>query len=246
VNALEPASDRAPVAQPASAPDARTAPPGVVRVDPAPVARARRPELQPRALLTWGLAAVALALGILLCALALAVLVGVLSLMNGGAFRSMGQPLGEAAQRSAQAVAEAEQSVRDAFDPRHPPRGGLRQDAEFDALQVVGVGELLGEAGASELRLAGLAKRNDAQDLATAQYAIIRRALAAPQPRRVLGVPLGEDRGEQEHYLYRGQSFRLGARYYKVNWVSLDRQQVGVARYRSADDLIGPLAFEYD
>jgi len=197
-------------------------------------------------LLTWALAAVALALGILLCALALAALVGVLSVMNGGAFRSLGQPLGEAAQRSAQAVAEAEQSVRDTFDPRHPPRGGLRQDAEFDALQVVGVGELLGEAGVSELRLASLAKRNDAQDTASAQYAIVRRALAAPQPRRVLGVPLGEDRGEHEHYLYKGQSFRLGPRYYKVNWVSLDRQQVGVARYRSADDLIGPLAFEYD
>ena len=246
MNALEPASERAPVAERTTALDATTAPTDAVHVDHVPRGRARRPALPPRVLLTWALAAVALALGILLCALALAALVGVLSVMNGGAFRSLGQPLGEAAQRSAQAVAEAEQSVRDTFDPRHPPRGGLRQDAEFDALQVVGVGELLGEAGVSELRLASLAKRNDAQDTASAQYAIVRRALAAPQPRRVLGVPLGEDRGEHEHYLYKGQSFRLGPRYYKVNWVSLDRQQVGVARYRSADDLIGPLAFEYD
>jgi hypothetical protein len=207
--------------------------------------RRSRPRPRPETVLGWSLAAIALALGVLLCALALAALVGVASLA-GGPWRSVGEQVGGVVARSGQAAAAAGQAALDIFDPRHPPRDPLRLDTEFDALAVVPVGDALGASGESRLQLAAIAKRGDARDDATAQYAVVRRELLTPQPRRVLGVPLGEDRGQHEHYLYKGQSYRLGGHYYKVNWVSVDRQQVAVARYRTADGTLGPLAFEYD
>ncbi|HEY7060508.1 MAG TPA: hypothetical protein VII06_03445 [Chloroflexota bacterium] len=186
-----------------------------------------------------------LALGLILCAVALTALVGMASL-----FRAPWQPIGDeldsAVGRAGQVAAASGQAVRDAFDPSHPPREALRQDTEFDALLVVGLGEALGATNDSRIELARLAKRDDATSPATAQYAVARRELLTPQPRRVLGLPIGEDRGEREHVLYQGQSFRLGTHYYKVNWVSLDRQQVAIARYRSADGVIGGLVFGYD
>jgi hypothetical protein len=205
----------------------------------------RRAGLQPGTLALWGLAAAALALGILLCALALVALAGVTSLAA-GPWRPLGDQVSGALERSAQVAAASGQAVRDAFDPAHPPRALLRQDTEFDALEIVGLGAALGAAGESRVELARIAKRADAREAAAAQYAVVRRTLVSPQERRVLGVPLGEEWGEQEHYLYQGQSFRLGSHYYKVNWVSVDRQQVAIARYRSADGVIGSLVFEYD
>ncbi|HZR98700.1 MAG TPA: hypothetical protein VFE37_08340 [Chloroflexota bacterium] len=201
--------------------------------------------LTPGAVAAWGLAATALALGLLLCALALVALASVTSLAV-GPWRPLGDQLGSALERTGQVAAASGQAVRDAFDPAHPPRESLRQDTEFDALQVLGVGEPLGATDQSRVELVRIAKRPDARDAATAQYAVVQRALVVPQARRVLGVPLGEERGEQEHYLYQGQTFRLGSHYYKVNWVSVDRQQVAIARYRSADGVIGSLVFEYD
>ena len=205
----------------------------------------RGPRRRPEAVFGWSLAAIGLALGVLLCALALAALVGVASLA-GGPWRSVGDQEGAAVTRSGQAAAATRQGVLDVFDPRQPPRDPLRLDTEFDALAIVTVGETMGLTGVSRVDLTAIAKRGDAREDATAQYAVVRRELASPQPRRVLGVPLGEDRGQHEHYLYRGQSFRLGPHYYKVNWVSVDRQQVAIARYRTADGAFGPLAFEYD
>jgi hypothetical protein len=201
--------------------------------------------LRPGMMALWGLGSTALALGILLCALALVALAGATSLA-GGPWRPLGDQVGGAVERSAQAAATSAQAVRDAFDPSHPPREALRQDTEFDALVVVPVGEALGTTAQSRVELARLAKRADARDVASAQHGLVRRVLVTPQPRRILGVPAGEDRGEQEHYLYQGQSFRLGAAYYKVNWVSVDRQQMAIARYRSADGVLGRLVFEYD
>ncbi len=201
--------------------------------------------LRPGVVAAWGLAATALALGILLCALALVALAGAASLA-GGPWRPLGDQVSGAVARTAQAAAASGQAVRDAFDPSHPPREALRQDTEFDALQIVAVGEPLGTTSESQVALARIAKRADASDAATAQYAVVRRTLLTPQARRVLGVPLGEDNGEQERYLYQGQSFRLGDHYYKVNWVSVDRQQMAIARYRSADGVIGSLVFEYN
>jgi hypothetical protein len=191
------------------------------------------------------MAATALALGILLCALALVALAGVTSLAA-GPWRPLGDQVSSIVERTGQAAAASSLAVRDAFDPTHPPRDALRQDTEFDALRIIGVGEALEGSDQSRLELVRITKRADARDPTAAQYAVLRRALVTPQPRRVVGVPLGEDRGEQEHYLYQGQSFRLGSHYYKVNWVSVDRQQVAVARYRSADGVIGSLVFEYD
>jgi hypothetical protein len=201
--------------------------------------------VRPGTVAVWGLAATALALGILLCALALVALAGATSLA-GGPWRPLGDQVNGAVERTGQAAAVSGQAVRDAFDPSHPPRDALPQDAEFDALQLVGVGEALAAADQSRVELARIAKRPDAQNPTVAQYALVRRAWITPQTRRVLGVPLGEDRGEQEHYLYQGQSFRLGSHYYKVNWVSVDRQQIAIARYRTADGVIGSLVFEYD
>ncbi len=201
---------------------------------------------RPRDLLVWGLAATVLAIGIILCALALVVLASATSLLGGGPLRPVGERLGQAVEQTSQELARAGQAAADTLDPTHPPREALRQDAEFDALQVVGVGEVLGQTAGSRLELASIARRADAASPDTAQYAVVRRTLVAPRPREVLGLRLGEERGEREHYLYKGQSFRLGSAYYKVNWVSVDRQQVAIARYRSADGLLGKLAFEYD
>jgi hypothetical protein len=199
----------------------------------------------PGVLLGWALALAGLALGVLLCALALAALVGVASLA-GGPWQPMSDRLGAAVSRAGAVALGAGQTAADLLDPRHPPREALPLDAEFDVLTVVSVGAPVGATGVSRVELASIVKRADAASDATAQYAVVRRTLVEPQARRVVGVPVGTDRGEHEHYLYRGQSFRLGPHYYKVNWVSLDRQQVAIARYRSADGAIGRLVFEYD
>jgi hypothetical protein len=182
---------------------------------------------------------------VLLCALALTALVGVVNLVT-NPWGAAGDRLGEAARRSGDALAVAGQRVRDAFDPTHPPRDYLDHDTEFDALQVVGAGALLGATSESRLELVGVSKRADATAAATAQYAVVRRTLATPVPRAVLGVPLGDERGEREHFLYKGQSLRLGSHYYKVNWVSFDRQQVALGRYRSADGVVGATVLAYD
>ena len=199
----------------------------------------------PGMLLGWALALAGLALGVLLCALALAALIGVASLAS-GPWRPMSDQLSTAVTRAGDVAAGAGQAAADLLDPRHPPREPLRLDTELDALTVVGVSSPVGVTAGSQVTLASVVKRADALDAATAQYAVVRRTFLEPQARRILGLPLGTDRGEQEHYLYQGQSFRLGPHYYKVNWVSLDRQQVAIARYRSADGVIGRLAFEYD
>src|SRR3954464_4484241 len=85
---------------------------------------ARRRGVRPGTVAVWGLAATALAVGVLLCALALVALAGVTSLAA-GPWRPVGDQMSGALERTGQAVAASGQAVRDIFDPTHPPRDAL-------------------------------------------------------------------------------------------------------------------------
>jgi hypothetical protein len=53
-------------------------------------------------------------------------------------------------------------------------------------------------------------------------------------------------RDPRDYYLYKGETFRVGRKLYKVNWVSLERNQVAIATYRDPDRVTAPLKFELD
>ena len=43
------------------------------------------------------------------------------------------------------------------------------------------------------------------------------------------------DEERRTDYLYKAESFRVGAAYYKVNWIAVAPPEIAVARYRYAD-----------
>ncbi len=67
-----------------------------------------------------------------------------------------------------------------------------------------------------------------------------------PEETRVLGVTLRSTRDPREHHLYRGETFRIGNRLYKVNWVSVERQQAAIVAYRDQDRVTAPVKFAID
>jgi hypothetical protein len=190
------------------------------------------------------LAGLALLLGVLLMA---ALLIFVVTLA--GSISQLGGNLGglgAALERTNESVQRVSEGVLGVVDPTHPPQTRLFQDTEFLELHRVAVGQSLGTSGEYELTLAGIQRRADATNADEAQYAIVHRKLKTPRQRSLGPLSIGEDWDEADHYLYKGESFRAGSQYLKVNWVSLDQGVMALALYRDGDNLTVPLKFQID
>ena len=191
---------------------------------------------------------VGLLLKLTLLAILLTALVGLLGVIGvgGRATATIGERIGGAFDQGVGAVARAVQTVRDVADPAHPPRQAIAQDTEFDELIRLDLGAPIGGAANRTLVFTAVQRRDGADTPDSAVYATIHSELTVPQETRVMGILLRSTRDPQDHYLYKGESFRVGRRLYKVNWVSLDRQQMAIAAYRDPDRVTAPLKFEVD
>jgi hypothetical protein len=191
---------------------------------------------------------VGLALKLTWLAIVIALLVGLLGLIGVGGrpTASVGEKVGAAFQQGVNAIGAAAQQARDAFDPAHPPRTALAQDVEIDELLRIGVGQELAGSGARTVTLAGVQRREGADSPDTAVYATLKSELRVPDETKVLGVTLRSTRDPREHHLYRGETFRIGTKLYKVNWVSVERQQAAIVAYRDQDRVTAPAKFAID
>ena len=191
---------------------------------------------------------IGLLLKLTLLLILLTVLVGLMGLVGVGGrpTAGVGDRIGAALEGGAGAVARAVQTVRDAADPAHPPRGTLAQDTEFDELLRLDVGATIAGSQTRTLTITAIQRRQDAENPDQGVYAVVHSELIVPRETRVLGLLVRTDRDPRDEYLYKGESFRVGRRLYKVNWVSLDRQQVAVAAYRDPDRATAPLKFQVD
>jgi len=194
---------------------------------------------------------VGLLLKLTLLGILVAVLVGVVGLIGwigigSRAGANLGEQVSGALTRGAGAVANAVQVVRDAADPSHPPRQALAQDTEFEELIRVEVGFSLPAPETRTLAFSGVQRRDGAESADAAVYAVVHSELKVPRETRVVGIVVRTDRDPRDYFLYKGESFRVGRRLYKVNWVSLDRRQMAVAAYRDPDRVTAPLKFELD
>lgn len=137
----------------------------------------------------------------------------------------------------------AAEPLADRLDPTHPPRASLDKDPEFAALWPVRAAESVVPAATYQLTLREVRKRPDAANADEGVFAVIHGELVVPRDARVLGVTVRTDRAEADFYLYKGESFRLGYQYYKVNWLSWEQQEIAIAQYREPDRVQPPLKF---
>jgi hypothetical protein len=173
---------------------------------------------------------------------------GLASLIGAGvrAPGAIGEQIGSAIERGAGIVGAAGQRVADAFDPAHPPRQALAQDVEIDELLRIDVGAAVPGSATRELKVASVQRRADPSGPDGAVYAVLHGELRDPQETKVLGVTVRSSREPQDYYLYRGETIRIGRKLYKVNWVSIERQQVALVAYRDQDRVTAPLKVEID
>lgn len=181
-------------------------------------------------------------------AILLVVLIGLLDVVGvgGRTTTGVGESLSAAFAGGTRAVAGAVQSVRDLGDPAHPPRGPLTQDTELDELMRLDVGsQVLGSADRTVI-VTSVGRREDADSPDASIFAVVHTELRQPREVRIFGVVVRTDTEPRDHYLYKGETFRVGRRLYKVNWVSLDRQQVAIGAYREPDRVTAPRKLEAD
>jgi hypothetical protein len=220
-----------------------------------------RPDVQPEARQVFAAPAarsaspldvVSRAIGVLLkltlLLILLALLWGLVSLIGVGVRTptAIGEQLGSAIERSAGAVGAVGQRVADAFDPAHPPRSPLAQDVEIDELLRLDVGAQVAGSSTRVLTVASIQRRADPAGPDGAVYAVLHGELREPQETKVLGLTVRSTRDPQDYNLYRGESLRIGRRLYKVNWVSIERQQLALVAYRDQDRVSAPLKVEID
>ena len=187
-------------------------------------------------------------LGLVLIVALLSVLLLLVGLLNAtsGAAGDMGRTAGDAAGQVGRAAGGAVQSAADLLDPAHPPRETLDYDTELASLEVFEARERLGETTNMVLTLREVKRRPQASGPRLGLYAVIQQAYRTPREQRVLGLVVGTDTGEAEHYVYAGESFRVGRTLYKVNWISFDEQQIALATHRQVDTFGGALKFEVE
>jgi hypothetical protein len=178
----------------------------------------------------------------------LAVLWGVVSMlsMSTRAPGALVEQIGNAVERGAGAIGAAGQRVADAFDPAHPPRQALVQDVEIDELLRIDVGGQVAGSSTRELTVASIQRRADPSGPDGAVYAVLHGELREAQETKVLGVTVRSTRDPKDYYLYKGETIRIGRKLYKVNWVSIERQQVALITYRDQDRVAVPLKAEID
>jgi hypothetical protein len=187
-------------------------------------------------------------LSILILTLAASVLLLLFQLTHASA--TLAGSAGDAIQSAGQAVARdaasAAQSVSDATDPFHPPRYPIKQDPQFDDLTVLAAGSPLGDSRLYHFDVAAIEQRPEATEPSQNVYARIHRQLIVPQVTKVLGITVRTSDDAKDYALYPGQEFSLAGHTYKVNWLSVETQQVALARFRRSEDAGGPLVFVED
>ena len=178
----------------------------------------------------------------------LAVLWGVVSFVNLSvrAPAAIGEQITSALERGAAAAGAAGQRVADAFDPAHPPRQALAQDVEIDELLRLNVGADAPGTATRTLTVASVQRRADPSGPDGAIYAVLHSELRTPRETKVLGMTVRSTRDPQDYYLYKGETIRIGQRLYKVNWVSMERQQVALIAYREQDRVAVQLKAQVD
>jgi len=178
----------------------------------------------------------------------LALLWGLVTMISVGvrAPGAIGEQIGGAIERGASAVGAIGQRAADTFDPAHPPRQGLAQDVEIDELIRVNVGGQVAGSSARDLTVASIQRRADPSGPDGAVYAVLHGELREAQETKVLGITVRSTRDPRDYYLYKGETVRIGQKLYKVNWVSIERQQVALIAYREQDRVTAPLKAEID
>ncbi|MGE3914002.1 MAG: hypothetical protein AB7K36_31950 [Chloroflexota bacterium] len=159
---------------------------------------------------------------------------------------AIGSQIGNALERGAAVAGATGQRVADAFDPAHPPREALAQDIEIDELLKLNVGAEVPGSATRTVTLASIQRRADPSGPDGAIYAVLHSELRSPQETKLVGVTVRSTRDPQDYYLYRGETIRVGHRLYKVNWVSMERQQVALVAYREQDRVAVPLKAQVD
>ena len=175
------------------------------------------------------------------------VLVGIWSLLGtpGRLAGGLGGGMTDAAGQAQRAAAEVAQSVRDATDPTHPP-SGLTYDNEFSTLQTFRVGDTLPGGRDYRLSVSAIRRRDGADSSDTALYAVLHAELRQPRETRLLGQLIRSDADPHDHYVYKGESLRIGQMLYRVNWVSQEDGGLALASYRRPDQVSAPLKVQYE
>jgi hypothetical protein len=189
-----------------------------------------------------------LLLKLMLLLILLACLWGMVSLI-GMSVRTpgaIGEQIGSAIERGAGILGSAGQRVTDAFDPAHPPRQSLAQDVEIDELMRLNVGAQVSGSSTRDLTIASIQRRADPSGPDGAVYAVLHGELREAKDTKILGVTVTSSRDPKDYYLYKGETVRIGRKLYKVNWVSVERQQVALIAYRDQDRVTAPLKAEID
>lgn len=178
----------------------------------------------------------------------LAVLWGVVSFVNMGirAPITVTDAINSALERGANAATSAAQRVTDTFDPAHPPRQAMVQDSEIDELLRLNVGAEIPGSSARTLTVASIQRQAAPTGQDAAIYAVLHGELRTPQDTKVLGMTVRSTRDPQDYYLYKGETVRIGQKLYRVNWVSMERQQVALVAYRDQDRVAAPLKAQID
>jgi hypothetical protein len=194
------------------------------------------------------------ALQVVLLLLLLSLLAGVvlmlfamLSLVNapGQLAGGVSTGLGGVASEASRAVSGAQQALQNATDPNHPPIG-LTYDNEFSALPVWHVGDGLPGGTQYVLSLQTIRRRAGADSPDTALYAVIHAELRQPRETRILGQLVRSDADAHDYVIYKGETFRIGRAWYRVNWISQDENALAAGRYRNPDAVSAPLKFDVD
>jgi len=134
----------------------------------------------------------------------------------------------------------------DALDPAHPPRVALSQDQEIDEFLRVGVGSEIAGSSTRTVTLSAIQRRSDATSPDAALYATLHSDLRQSNDTKVFGVTVRSSRDPKDDYLYKGETVRIGAKLYKVNWISVERQQMALILYRDQDHVTAPIKASFD
>jgi len=190
-----------------------------------------------------GLAAKLTFLLILLTALwALAGLVGV----GGNVTSGVGARVSSAIGQAGSATSAIGQRAMDTLDPAHPPRDALSQDLEIDDLLRVSVGSEIAGSSTRTITLAAIQRRNDAPNADASLYATLHSELRQSNDTKVMGVTIRSTKEPRDDYLYKGETVRIGAKLYKVNWISAERKQIALVLYRDQDHVTAPVKAAFD
>ena len=157
----------------------------------------------------------------------------------------VGAQLSGASDQASRAVSGAQQALQNVTDPNRPP-SGLSYDTEYTSLLTWRVGERLPDGAQYVLSVQSIRRRDGTDSPDTGLYAIVHAELRQPRETRLLGQLLRTDSDAHEHVVYKGESFRIGRAWYRVNWISQEASAMAAGVYRHPDAVSSPLKFEYD